>query len=193
MPYRIFTIEAGHVTPGALVETLALKGTDIEVPAVMVGEVGRGRKCGVLPVTGAAAGDILPAARIGQTRSGNPKLIAAPFEDADDSAVIAVLRTPIGFRGGNVHTGDRAPEWTKENPAFLPFPGKILAEGVIAQGDAGAMGSSQQFVAVIPKGVVFRTAYSGRLYGKPLSRYYLWDGSRMLAATWEERAATDLF
>ena len=50
---------------------------------------------------------------------------------------------------------------------FHPFPGEILCKGIIAQGQAGRMGSGEQLVAVMPRGVVFRTGYSGRLYGAP--------------------------
>lgn len=55
------------------------------------------------------------------------------------------------------------------------------------------MGGGEQLVALVPRGAVCRTGYFGRLYGGPASHYYKWDGSRLLAATWAERAATDLF
>jgi len=45
----------------------------------------------------------------------------------------------------------------------------------------------------MPKGVVFRTGYSGRLYGAPAAHYYVFDGEKILAATWEERMLTELF
>lgn len=189
--YKVFTVAAGEVTPGAQIQEFALKGADTKIPAILIGEEGRGRKLGVLPVSGVAPKETLLAAQIGQTRAGNPKLIAV--EKADDSAVIIVLRTPIGFRGSNVHSGDRAPGWTEDSPSYLPFPGQILVQGRIAQGDAGAMGSGDQYIALIPKGVVFRTAYTGRLYGAPGHHYYMWDGQKLLAATWQERALSDLF
>lgn len=248
---KIFTVAGGKVQDGAVVERFTLQGAGVTIPAVLVGETGRGRKLGVLPV------DLLPhqrqeweekgkviiySAKIGQTKSGRPKLIATEAHDTVDH-ILVVLRTPIGFRGSNSHTGDRVEEywtldsWYKESATkagipikdrytadevreysprimkthygkdeeyvwdagfnrqlkFAPFPGEILVEGVIAQGDAGRMGSGHQYVAIIPKGVVFRTGYSGRLYGKPAAHYYLWDGERLLAATWEERQVSDLF
>lgn len=100
---------------------------------------------------------------------------------------IVVLRSPIGFRGGNAHTGDRAPSWTPERGGFLPFPGEVIAQGRIAQGDAGRMGSGDQLVAIMPKNTVWRVAFSGRRYGKPACRYYLFDGRRIITATPEER------
>lgn len=70
---------------------------------------------------------------------------------------------------------------------FRPFPGRVIAEGRIAQGDAGYAGGGAQIVAVLKRGDVFRTGYSGRLYGKPSAHYYAYDGERVHAATWDER------
>jgi len=70
---------------------------------------------------------------------------------------------------------------------FHPFPGRVIAEGRIAQGDAGYAGGGEQIVAVLKRGDVFRTGYSGRLYGKPSAHYYAYDGERVHAATWDER------
>lgn len=249
--YPVFTVESGTVSPGARVSSFTLKGAETTIPAILVGEQGRGRKLGVLPVSLppdlmeewlAKAQVSICAARVGTTRSGHPKLFAAGASTTEE-AIIAVLRRKIGFRGHNSHTGDRADEWweldgfyresaqaagvpikdryTREEVekygpriaearwgssegyrvdtgfqhkvAFHDFPGQILAEGQIAQGDAGRMGSGRQLVALIPKGLVFRTAYSGRLYGKPSAHYYLWTGEKLLCATWEERCLTDIF
>jgi hypothetical protein len=68
-----------------------------------------------------------------------------------------------------------------------------LTQGTIAQGDAGAMGSGAQFVCLVPNGVVWRTGYSGRRYGAPGAHYWLFTGERVLCATWDERAASDVF
>lgn len=246
---RVFTIREGKVTKGALVEKFSLKGVGMEIPAILVGEDGRGRKLGVLPVhllphqkeVWEEKGEVIVNfASIGHTRSGRPKLIACPDGSGNDE-IIVVFRTHIGFRGGNSHTGDRKRvyytvhplfrreaasiglsngEYTEEeakeynaaivraagfepseqltsafesNIEFLPFPGEIITRGVIAQGTAGRMGSGEQLVAVMPRGVVFRTGYSGRLYGAPTAHYYIWDGENLLSATWQERSLVDLF
>jgi hypothetical protein len=68
-----------------------------------------------------------------------------------------------------------------------------LVRGICANGDAGKMASGEQLVAVMPRGVVFRTYYSGRLYGDPSAHYYVWTGMELLSATWDERAIGDLF
>jgi hypothetical protein len=41
------------------------------------------------------------------------------------------------------------------------------------------MGSGSQYIATMPKDVVFRTSYSGRLYGAPSAHYYVWTGERL--------------
>ncbi|MFA7177996.1 MAG: hypothetical protein WC114_12165 [Smithellaceae bacterium] len=259
--YQIYTICSGEVIAGAEIGRLTLKGAGIEIPAILVGEAGRGRELGVLPIGGQLPmvpcpdrgkdvwtsrdkcekcrtplgesdgscrthpdrGEVvgrLLFAEVGKTKAGKPKLLAR--QSADSSALaIVVLRTKIGFRGGNSHTGDRrgwrcskygcaargegaAPDACPECGAggwdggpkndFGPFPGEILAEGMIAQGDAGRMGNGRQLVAVVPKGIVFRTSYSGRLYGNPSAHYYVFTGEKILGGlTWDERCASDVF
>ena len=76
---------------------------------------------------------------------------------------------------------------------FYPFPGEILCEGKIAQGHAGRMGSGSQLVAIMPAGIVFRTGYSGRLYGAPSAHYYVYRDGQILSATWEEREVAEIF
>jgi hypothetical protein len=191
---KIATIENGKVSDGATVGKLSLKGACMEIPAIIVGEEGRGRAIGALPVQLDVSrmkewermGSVeIFHAEIGKTRKENPKLIAKDDPEGDD--IIVVLRTTIGYRGGNVHTGDR------DGDGFMDFPGTVIAAGVIAQGDAGRMGSGEQLVAIIRKGAVFRTGYSGRLYGGPSEHYYLYDGERVLACTKEEREIAEVF
>ena len=80
-----------------------------------------------------------------------------------------------------------------DEPVFLPFPGEIVAEGIIAQGDAGRMGSGKQLIAIMPRDVVFRTGYNGRLYGAPAAHYFMFDGEKIISVTWEQRIASDIF
>lgn len=202
--YRIFTVSSGTIKEGAMVETLTLKGAGIDIPAVIVGEEGRGRNLGVLPVQlpeilykeWQESGRVeIRFAEVGSTKAEKPKLLARNGADSDEK-IIVVFRTSIGFRGGNTHTGDSTGTEEKHGrqvPVFADFPGEILVKGQIAQGIAGYMGSGDQLVAVMPKGTVFRTGYSGRLYGAPAAHYYLWNGEQLLAATWEEREVSDIF
>ncbi len=252
MKMKVFTIKSGEVSEGVRVDSFTLKGAGVTIPAILIGEEGRGRELGVLPV------QLLPdsyaewqekgyvnihSAEVGTTKAGKPKLFQTEAEDIDTTdRCICVFKTKIGFRGGNSHTGDRKEEyWVREwyasfpesvpmkerytreevlrysqeylkasypdkdisqySPTagfrrrldFYPFPGEILCEGVIAQGDAGRMGSGSQIVAVMPAGIVFRTGYSGRLYGAPSAHYYIYRDGQLLSATWEEREVSEIF
>lgn len=227
---RIFTIESGRVSDGAEVTSLTLKGAGVTIPVIVVGEEGRGRERGVLPVALTTAQQAewqaegrtrVMFAEVGQTKAGKPKLLSRDNPGNDDRCV-AVLRTHIGYRGGSAHTGDRAgwkcgsygcdatgteaeaPETCPKCGAsgysgapkrqFAAWPGENLVKGAIAQGDAGRMGGGEQLVSLIPAGTVFRTAYSGRLYGGPSAHYYVFTGDRVVGGlTWEERAASDVF
>lgn len=199
--HKVFTVSSGTVQEGTVVESLTLKGAGVDIPAIIIGEEGRGRDRGVLPVklTNGQQKEwqekgrtTIFFAEVGETKAEKPKLFAKEREDTDEK-IICVFRTKIGYRGGNSHTGDRTGEDDNDRPSFALFPGKELVSGSIAQGTAGRMGSGSQMVAVMPKDTVFRTGYSGRLYGGPGSHYYLWDGEKLLSLTWDERVASDLF
>ncbi len=204
--FNVFTVSSGFVSKGGLVDSLTLKSAGIDIPAIIVGEDGRGRSRGVLPVQlpnglykewKEKGQVVIYAAEVGTTKAGKPKLFAKTEADLDEK-IICVFNTKIGFRGSNSHTGDRTGETKKdwmdrEFPVFAEFPGETLITGTIAQGAAGRMGSGDQLVAVIPKEVVFRTSYGGRLYGAPSSHYYKWDGEQLLVLTWDERVASEFF
>jgi hypothetical protein len=235
---RLFTVNSGQVSEGAQVGKLVLKGASITIPAIFVGEEGRNRERGVLPVHllaeqqiewEANGSTIVRFGTIGQTKSGKPKLFADAQPGSNDS-VILVMPTKIGVRGSNSHTGDRkifpCPNQGKtyeytfidrcetcgcdliENKKdshrpihpdvsdvieYDSFPGKIIVEGKIAEGEAGFAGSGKQYICTMPKNAVFLTYYGGRLYGAPSSHYYVWNGERILVATPDERSATDIF
>lgn len=188
---KVFTIESGKVIEGAEVVTFALKNADVSIPAIIVGEEGRGRQLGVLPVQlteenfnkwKKAETVIIHNAKTSKTKSCRAKLIETVNDDNNDKAIV-VFRTKIGFRGSNDHTGD----------GDEPFPGEVLVEGIIAQGDAGRMGSGEQLVALIPKNTVFSTKYYGRLYGAPSEHFYIFDGDKIVSVTKEERELTEIF
>lgn len=187
--FKIFTVSSGKVTEGATIQPFSFQNGEITIASIIIGEEGRGRKLGVLPVAGQVPEKsyVLYAAGIGTTRSNKPRLIPTQKIENTDHAII-VFRTKIGYRGANNHTGDRV--GTKEDgtpTGFEPFPGTILSQGVIAQGHAGRMGHGNQFVVLMPKGVIFRTTYFGRLYGSPSSHYYVFNGENIISMTWDER------
>lgn len=184
---KIYTFNRG-IQEGAKVTLFKLSG-GAEIPAILLGEPGRGRKLTVVPVHLSKENrEILLTgepvrifdAKIGETQSGALKLIET--NEWDKHKYIGVFKTPIGFRGGNSHTGDRSPDWTKEKGGFLPFPGEILADGVFAQGDAGGMGSGKELLALCEVEKTYRAASSGRLYGAEGAYYYkvLPDGSTLM-------------
>jgi hypothetical protein len=198
--YEIHTIRNGTTIPVAEINTLTLKSGDT-IPAIIVGEYGRGRERGVLPVANLNKEQKeVYFASLGQTKTGKPKLFAATSATETDK-VIVVFRTPIGFRGSNSHTGDKTGEEIGKNvwgddvlkDVYAEFPGEVLVEGTIAEGEAGRMGSGRQLIALIPKNKVFRISYSGRLYGKPNAHYGVWNGKELIVLTQEEREVSDLF
>lgn len=197
---RIYTFSRG-IQEGAKVVLFKLSG-GAEIPAILLGESGRGRKLQVIPVhlskenrEKLLAGEPVRIlnATISETKTGAVKLIEINKDDAqEDNKYIGVFKTPIGFRGGNDHTGDRSPDWTKEKGGFIPFPGEILGYGIIAQGDAGGMGSGKELIALCEMGKTYRAASSGRLYGAEGAYYYkvLPPGSTLMC-TGSERDIVD--
>lgn len=200
---KLYSVNGSRVEVGAPVETYTLKSNDSKIPVLRVGEDGRGRKEEMLPL------ELLPSSykawkegkeviisfvELTTTKAGKPKLREVATSETTDKCVV-VFNTQIGYRGGNSHTGDRCQTQTSEdNLTFEKFPAlETLAEGIIAQGTAGNMGSGAQLIAVMPANIVFRTGYSGRLYGEPAAHYYRFDGAKLQVATWEDRELTDCF
>ena len=221
MSLQLFTARNGAVEPGAVVEKFTLSsGTTIT--ALTVGESGRGRKLGVIPVVGAEPGETIKFVVVGKTRRGGIRFEVAEKVTSSSEAVV-IFRTTPGFRGSCDHEGEiqswhcdscgekysaeEAPDDAKDRHApeckgwFYgsgvwvcdPLPGKILAEGYTAQGDAGRMGGGPQLVLLFPAGEVVRQVRSGRLYGKHSVHYFHFNGERLDVATWDERVATDCF
>jgi hypothetical protein len=245
---KIFTIEAGSVRDNAEVTALTL-ASGVKIPVVTVGEEGRGRKLGVLPIS------LLPKSQamwdyekkvhienvlIGETRSGRPKLIEAEPDSYTDHAVM-VLKTPAGFRGSNQHgakliwklhadiwsflwegefktvtgrfksdilrnpvTEEIFEQYSKAYPNAISsqtgriedfvenvaetavegsLPGQTIASGQIAQGAAGRAGSGEQFVVIMPRDTTWAVKMTGRLYGRPSSYEYVFDGTVVTAYT----------
>lgn len=217
MVYKIFSIDKrGSVHPGAAVEGITLRA-GIEIPAIIVGEQGRGRERGLLPVEGAAPGDTIYAAALGSTRAGRPKLIAAQGIAAEAEAAIVVCRVEPGYRGGTEYSGasrkfqcGESP-WSWATPECLllreqkpqvcpgcgkkffreisaPAPGQVLVLGRVAQGDAGRMGGGEQRILLLPAGETLRIERSGRLYGEPAELWYKYVPLQGLVCTTPEEA-----
>ena len=114
--YPIFTVTHGTVKHGAQVATHTLSGGG-RIAVLLVGEEGRGSSVGLVPLAldPPEAETRVFSARVGKTRRGGPRLTdcltVAKGEPAPEiepaSKILAVIPTPIGYRGGNDHTGDR--------------------------------------------------------------------------------------
>lgn len=98
---NIFTTVNGRVEAGAAVQAFTLSGGG-QIAAIIVGEDGRGRKQGVVPVDAPVGGRVMTAG-VGQTKAGRPRLVVGGPET--DRAII-VAPEGMGFRGGNEFTGD---------------------------------------------------------------------------------------
>jgi hypothetical protein len=194
---KIFTVGNGTAKLGAKV---SIVGNNVEIFAICVGEVGRGRKLGYIPIGGipntttVTTNVVITNVVISQTRIGFPKFTAITPETDTGTGTeecVVVFRHTGGFRGGAELTGDRV---DFDNPAlFRDFPGKILQEGIIAQGAAGRMGGNSQYIARIRRGQVFRIKRWGKLYGNPSSYYGCFDDGKITLVTWEDREALDLW
>ncbi|RLJ04597.1 MAG: hypothetical protein DRP08_01375 [Candidatus Aenigmatarchaeota archaeon] len=178
---KIFTIDNGEVIPGSLIKERLIAG-QFTVKGIIIGQPGRGRKVGFLPL----AKDV-PTKKdnngetewvfygsLGRTYKNAPKLIKELPDDRE--RVLCVLRTHIGFRGHNSHTG------VNEDT----FPGEKIIEGMIAQGAAGRAGYGDQYICTFPVGAKFKTSYTGRLYGKPSSHIYVVESSEKILGGFTE-------
>lgn len=161
--YPCFTVAEDMVTTGIEAVVTELK-VGAFVPAIVIGEVGRGRWMSLITATRAGS---VTAARIGETRSGVPKLLACAQPNSPDYAIV-LFRQPIGAGGANEYTGDRL---SHEPRKFDADPCRVLAAGIIAEGDSGREGSGTHQLVLLPRGAVMRTGFGGRRLGRPLAYY----------------------
>jgi hypothetical protein len=190
---KIFTVGNGDVMEGAVIGTVKIKSADVEIKAVCVGESGRGRKFSYIPIQGIDEDTKkVTNVKLSQTRTGKPKFIQInPEDDSDTNECVIVFKHTAGFRGSAYLTGDRVD--MESDQKFKDFPGEIILEGAIAQGDAGRMGGNSQYIAKLQKGDIFRIKRTGRLYGNPPSYYGSFDGEKIILVTWQDREAAELW
>ena len=168
---KAFTIEGNEVSNfiSPVQKTLS---NGVVINTVSVGEDGRGRKKSYLVID---SDQQTTHTRVGKTQNGNNRLFKTT-EDSDKECLV-VLRTGIGFRGGNRHE--------------IPEGVNILAEGQIAQGAAGNMGWGKQYILVLPKGLEIKVTLTGRLYGKPDTYHLTFDGENLSYLTSLEKDLLD--
>ena len=214
---RCFTIENGKVSQGIRVTAHTLTNGTV-IPVAKVGERGRGRVEAFVPVFLSSENKkrldngekvVIENCVLGQTQKGAHKLIEDETGVEDKTQCLVVDLTDIGFRGGNRHSGDitsakcASPteycSWgSKEcigcrdnDYTTSELPLNVLANGKIAQGDAGRMGSGEELIGILPANKVYRVSRGGRLYGAEPVFYYLFDGATIQVATPEERKILD--
>jgi hypothetical protein len=156
------------------------------------------------PDEGKAFGRLLYA-RVVEENRRRFRLFAESRATVSDHALV-VFETPIGHHGTNSHSGDRCGwrchcgatgddlvpppfcpvcgepgYWGWPTICYLPFPGKVLAQGRVVSEAGGKTRGGRQIVALIPQSVVFRTGYTGHMFGGvPAEYYYLWDSEHLI-------------
>jgi len=168
---KIFTIRPPEILEGIGVEKLTLSN-GVVIDTVQIGENGRGRKLGVVPVKlltewDGKGGRALKNVTLGTTQSGNPKFYEISAGEDKDEKFVLVFRTRFGFRGRNYHytispAGEKQQFGDVENEDF-----KLLVRGVVADGQAGCMAWGYQFIVVVKPPMKFYIQLTGRLYGHP--------------------------
>jgi hypothetical protein len=150
-----------------------VKGQDMSVPAIVLGERGRGRVLapivvdpGVLDKDGFISG----AVRIGETRSGKPKIVRG---DEPPTAWVDRINTLTSYVRG-------AYGWVGR----LPGSGvSVIARGLGAFGDAGRVGTWGDYLLIVPTQTWLRVKPSRG------QAYFLWYPD--LAGNGEVRVAED--
>lgn len=141
---------------------------------VEVGEAGRGRR-----LTRVALGsrdfevvpEVLARASAIRTRAKGTVLLVQE-KDGDTRRALVLLAVPMGYRGGTA--------WDGLDDVT------ILAEGTVADGAAGRMGSYQEYLAILPPGARLVCRRYGRLYGAPAQVHVYWTGEELRVGTADE-------
>lgn len=170
---RIYTVYKDSVSEGARVTTVTLT-QDVIIPAIAVGESGRGRQRSYIPLKLLDNNNlddyVVKNVAVGFTKSGRTKFFE--IDEDSDSDIIIIDTNDHGFRGGNVrHIID-------DNGTELEFgniDGKItiLAVGISADGMAGRMASSSQIIFKVTPPLTYKVSYTGRMYGQERDYYYI--------------------
>ncbi|NBO17426.1 MAG: hypothetical protein EBV07_00830 [Proteobacteria bacterium] len=195
---RVLTVEGGSSHLGAKVVDIPFYETTLK--AITVGSLDSGCRLGFLRVLGNLEEDLLLHVDI-ELHQGKAHLRQTLTSKSEDEALM-VLRTPVNKGGKNFHTGDRknsvclkcslefdflqdvCPSCRgKLKGYYHKFPGEILASGTVRDSKRPVYGD--QYVCLMKKGQVFRTAYDG--YGNSGCHYHVFNGKKVISSTWEER------
>lgn len=171
---KVWTVDSNGAREGAEVARHELRGAGVSIDAILIGETGRGRELGVLPVAG-FRGPKSPCPERGQRmwtgvsrchRCGLPATSGEgnwhPLDDprrTSESHSYGLHALERGEVEDRVLRHARVGETRSGDPE--------LARGVIAQGDAGRAGSGEQWVLQMAEDTSAAIEIGGRLYGRP--------------------------
>jgi len=211
---KVFTVSGRDSTPGAIVSKLPNYNNEVE--AVIVGSNENGCRLGILKLIEQVGiqnkiyhAEILGSSVYSKAEKGLKYSIKAQRSSKDDSKALLVLKTPVHKGGRNFHTGDRRNcvcyqceiEFDilldtckqcgrKLKIYYQEFPLSILTSGTIRDSKKPVFGD--QYICIVKKNQVFRTAYNGFVYGSSGCYYHWFDGNKVICATWEERKRMNL-
>jgi hypothetical protein len=161
---KCFTIIGGVAHAG-----IALASTS--PPTVAVGQAGRGRRQVTVPVP---PGAVIEDGRLLAVSSVDETAVAVVLV-ADHSGYrgswrwreVPTANCPSQIREGTCQVCGADYGHHRPYPAGdAPVPGRIIAQGWSAQGDAGRMGGGGEYLLALPPGR-YAIGRSGRLYGAP--------------------------
>lgn len=142
-------------------------------PHIAVGEAGRGRKLSRVALGSRdfdPAPETLTNASVMQTRKGTILVVAE--QPHDHRRALVLLSTPMGYRGST--------SWEGLDDVV------VLAEGIVADGAAGRMGSYLVRLVIVEPGTRLVCHRRGRLYGKPSEVHVCFTGDELLVGTADE-------
>lgn len=182
--YKVYEFHNFKVVSGASVHWHT-KARGDRVPAIVLGELGRGRRLTFVEVDLITSLEEKPTAtrRIQaaalQRMPRFPRLVERDAGATTSvEACLMVAKTPIGHRGYNYHTGEYV--GMKEGlQAYAPCPAEDLACGEIAQGDAGRAGWGTQHLFLLPRDTLLRIEVYGLTYGDPKIWCFVFNGKNL--------------
>jgi hypothetical protein len=205
---KVFTVSGKDSFAGT--EVTKLSNYSQEIQAIVIGSNNNGCRLSYLTLVEPVNSQFIYHAEIygrsiyGSVKNGRKYEIKALNSSKDNSKALLVLKTPVFSGGKNFHSGDRKNcicyrceiEYDitqdicnqcnrKLKVHFLEFPGAILAHGTIRDSKKPVFGD--QYICIVKKNQVFRTAYDGYVFGNESCLYHWFDGYKVVSISWEER------
>ena len=152
-------------SPGAIPVLVELETEEGPVENIFIGERGRGRNEGIIPIIGEG-----PEVRAKKTDEG-VVLVRGNWEDESESRCLATINATGAYS-----------RW-RSYDIFDASGLKIIKTGTIAFGAAGRTNSGKEVLAIVESGATFR------LNSKYASTWYTWTGKEWRVESPEARKA----